>query len=160
MVEWLALNASVSRAGEQMGCLFRLSRVASSEAEFPPEPRPREGLSQGGLERGGDCLLSELRPLPSSEAEMECAAGGLGGEASSEVEIAPRVARGPRLGRTAEAGRGPSAYWASLEPGEDLGVVEELEELRVQSDDGVVIVVALTTIRWYGDFFLSRITIE
>ena len=56
------------------------------------------------------------------------------------MEIAPRVARGPRLGRTAEAGRGPSAYWASLEPGEDLGVVEELEELRVQSDDGVVIV--------------------
>ena len=39
-------------------------------------------------------------------------------------------------------------------PREDLGVVEELEELhgiRVQSDDGVVII---------GGFFLSKITIE
>ena len=59
------------------------------------------------------------------------------------MEIAPRVARGPRLGRTAEAGRGPSAYWASLEPGEDLGAAEELEVLHgvwVQSDDGVVVI--------------------
>jgi hypothetical protein len=87
----LAFNASVSRASEQMGCLFCLSRVASSEAEFPPKPRPYEGLGRGGLERGGYCLLSEGRPLPSSEAEMECAAGGLGGEISSEVEIALRV---------------------------------------------------------------------
>ena len=69
-VEWLALNASVSWVGEQMGCLFRLSRVASNEAEFPPEPRPRGGLGRGGFERGGDCLLSEGRSLPSSEAEM------------------------------------------------------------------------------------------
>ena len=74
-----------------MSCLFRLSRVASTEAEFPPESRPRKGLSRGGLERGGDCLLSEGRPLLSSEAEMWCAAGGLGGEASSEAEIIPRI---------------------------------------------------------------------
>ena len=70
MVEWLALNASVSRAGEQMGRLFRLLRVASSEAEFPPESKPRRGLSRGGLERGGDCLRFEGRSLPLSEAEM------------------------------------------------------------------------------------------
>ena len=40
------------------------------------------------------------------------------------------------------------------EPGEDLGAVGELEMLhsiRVQSDDGVVII---------GGFFLSRITVE
>ena len=46
-VEWLAFNASVSRVGEQMSCLFRLSRVASSEAEFPHEPRPAEGSAEG-----------------------------------------------------------------------------------------------------------------
>ena len=47
------------------------------------------------------------------------------------------------MGRTAELGHGLNAYWASLEPGEDLGVAEELEALhgvRVQSDDGVIIV--------------------
>ena len=47
------------------------------------------------------------------------------------------------MGHTAVLGRRPSVYWASLEPGEDLGAVEELEELhgvRVQSDDGVVII--------------------
>ena len=47
------------------------------------------------------------------------------------------------MGRTAMLGRGLSVYWASLEPGEDLGAVEELEELhgvRVQSNDGVVII--------------------
>jgi hypothetical protein len=41
-----------------------------------------------------------------------------------------------------------------LGPGEDLGAVEVLEELhgiRVQSDDGVVII---------GGLFLSRIAIE
>ena len=39
-------------------------------------------------------------------------------------------------------------------PGEDLGAVGELEELhgvRMQSDDGVVII---------GGFFLSRIAVE
>ena len=60
----------------------------------------------------------------------------------------------PRIDRTAELGRGPSVDWASLGPGEDLGAVEELEEfhsIRVQSDDGVVII---------GGFFLSRIAVE
>ena len=48
-----------------------------------------------------------------------------------------------------ELGHRPSVYWASREPGEDLGVVGELEILygvRVQSDDRVVII---------GGFFLS-----
>ena len=56
---------------------------------------------------------------------------------------------GPRMGHTAELGRGASVCWASREPGEDLGTVGELEILygvRVQSDDGVVII---------GGFFLS-----
>ena len=47
------------------------------------------------------------------------------------------------MGHTMELGRGLNAYWASLEPGEDLGVAEELEALhgiRVQSDDGVVVI--------------------
>jgi len=34
------------------------------------------------------------------------------------------------MGRTAELGCGPSTDWASLGPGEDLGVVGELEELH------------------------------
>ena len=61
---------------------------------------------------------------------------------------------GPRMGRTAVLGRGLSVDWASLGPGEDLGAVEELEEfhgIRMQSDNGVVII---------GGFFLSRIAIE
>ena len=61
------------------------------------------------------------------------------------------------MGRTAELGHGLGAYWTSLEPGEDLGAMEELEELhgvRMQSDDGVVI------IGGFGDFFLSRIAVE
>ena len=85
---------------------------------------------------------------------MWCAIGGLDGEASSEAEFVPRVRGGPRTGRTVEPGRGPSAHWASLGSGEDLGAVEELVELygiRVQSDDGVVII---------GGFFLSRIAVE
>jgi len=44
-----------------------------------------------------------------------------------------------------------------LEPREDLGAVEEREELhcvRMQSDDGVVI------IGGFGDFFLSRIAVK
>ena len=93
-MEWLALNASVSRVGEQMGCLFRLSRVASSEAKFPLEPRPAEGSTEGGLERGRVGLFPRVGPLPSSEAETERTAGGIGGEASSEAEIVPRVREG------------------------------------------------------------------
>ena len=54
---------------------------------------------------------------------MRCAVEGLGGEASSEAEIAPRVRGGPRMGRTAELGRGPSDDRAAWEPVEDLGVV-------------------------------------
>ena len=84
---------------------------------------------------------------------MECAARGLGGEASSEAEIILRV----RVSRTLVSGHGPSAYRVSLEPEEDLGVLEELEELHgvwVQSDDGVVI------IGGFGNFFLSMIAVE
>ena len=61
------------------------------------------------------------------------------------------------MDRTAMLGRGPSVYWASLGPEEDLGAVGELEELqdvRVQSDDRVVI------IGGFGNFFLSRIAVE
>ena len=61
------------------------------------------------------------------------------------------------MGHTVELGRGLSAYWTSLEPREDLGAVEEREELhcvRMQSDDGVVI------IGGFGDFFLSRIAVK
>ena len=58
------------------------------------------------------------------------------------------------MGCTTELGRRLSEDWASLGPGEDLSVVEELEELhgiRVQSDHRVVII---------GGFFLSKITVE
>ena len=85
---------------------------------------------------------------------MQCAAGGLGGEASSEAEVVLRVRGEPRMGRTEELGRVLSDRWASLGPEDDLGAVGELKELhgiRVQSDDGVVII---------GGFFLSRIANE
>ena len=58
------------------------------------------------------------------------------------------------MGRTVEPGRRLSEDWASLGPREDLGAEEELDELhgiRVQSDDGVVII---------GGFFLFRIAVE
>jgi hypothetical protein len=58
------------------------------------------------------------------------------------------------MGRTVELGREPSVDWASLGPREDPGAVGEMQMLhgiRVQSDDGVVII---------GGFFLSRIAIE
>ena len=74
--------------------------------------------------------LPRVGPLPSSEAEVWCAVDGLGGEVSSEAEIALRVRGGPRLGRTAELGRGLSEDWASLGPGEDLGATKELKELH------------------------------
>ena len=47
------------------------------------------------------------------------------------------------MGRTTELGHGPSVDWASWEPGEDLGVVRELQMIhgiRVQNDDRVVII--------------------
>ena len=47
----------------------------------------------------------------------------LGGEASSEAEVAPWVRGRPRMGRTTEVGRKLSEDWASLGSGEDLGVV-------------------------------------
>ena len=65
-------------------------------------------------------------PLPSSEAELGCAVEGLGGEASSEAEIAMWIRGGPWMGRTAELGRSLSTNWASLGSGENLGVVGEL----------------------------------
>ena len=65
-------------------------RVASSEAELACFPR--------------------VGPLPSSEAESQCAVEGLGGEVSSEAEMAPRV-RGGSDGLHCEGGP-----WASLEP--------------------------------------------
>ena len=70
-------------------------------------------------------LACSLRvgPLPSSEAEMQRTAGGLGVEASSEAEIVLQVRGEPRMGRTAELGRRLSEDWASLGSGEDLGVV-------------------------------------
>jgi len=92
--------------------------------------------------------------LPSSEAERRCTAGGLSGEASSKAEFVPQVPGGARMGRTAELGRGLSERWASWESGEDLDVVGELQMLRgirVQSDDGVVII---------SGFFLPWIAVE
>ena len=122
--------------------------VASSEAEFPPSRGPAEGSVEGVSSEAELAYFPRVGPLPSSEAEMRCTAGGLGREASSEAEIVPRVRGEPRMGRR------PSAYWASWELGEDPSAVGELEELygvRVQSDDGVVI---------FGGFFLSRIAVE
>ena len=58
------------------------------------------------------------------------------------------------MGRTVELGRGLSERRASWEFGEGLDVVGEqqmLHGIRVQSDDGVVII---------GGFFLSRIAVE
>ena len=101
--------------------------------------------------------LPRVGPLPSSEAEVWCAVDGLGGEVSSEAEIVLWVRGGPRMGRTAELGHGPCTDQASLGPGEDLGAMGELEELqdiRVQYDDGVVIICG------FGDFFLSKIVVE
>jgi len=88
-------------------------------------------------------LFPRVGPLPSSEAETWCIAGGLCGEVSSEVEVVLRVRGGPRMGRTSELGRGLSERQASWESGEGLDVVGELQMLhgiRVQSDDGVVII--------------------
>ena len=62
--------------------------VASSEAESACSPR--------------------VGPLPLSEAEVRCVVEGLGGEDSSEVEVTLRVRGGPRMGHTAELGRGLS----------------------------------------------------
>ena len=128
--------------------------VALSEAEFPPEPRPRRGLGREDHEGGGVGLLSE-GGSPSLERGGDGARcrrpwrGGLerGGDYSAG-------SREPRMGRTAMLGRGPSVYWALQEPGEDLSVVGELQMLhgiQVQSDDVVVII---------GGFFLSRIAVE
>ena len=61
--------------------------------------------------------------MASSEAEVRCVVEGLGGEASSEAEVAPRVRGRPRMGHTTKVGRRLSEDWASLGSGEDLGVV-------------------------------------
>ena len=65
----------------------------------------RQGVASSEAEMG---YLLEGGSLPSSKAEMRGAVEGLGGEPSSEVEIAPRVrvgstdglhcVRGPRIG--------------------------------------------------------------
>jgi len=128
--------------------------VASSEAEFPPSRGPAEGTVEGVSGEAELDYSLRVGLLLSSEAEMWCTVEGLGGEASSEAEIAQRVRGGLQMGRTAELGRGPCVDWASLGPGEDLGAADGLEELhgiRMQSDDGVAII---------GGFFLSRITVE
>jgi len=102
--------------------------------------------AEGGLERGGVSHRAEAprrarlegRPPTLKRGGDERVAGGLGGVASSEAEMVPRVRVRPRMGRTAELGRGPCTDRASLGLGEDLGAVGELEELqdiRVQSDD-------------------------
>ena len=52
------------------------------------------------------------------------------------------------MGRASVLGHGPKDVWASLESEEGLGVAEELEKLhgvRVQSDDGVVIICGFGT---------------
>jgi len=45
----------------------------------------------------------------SSEAEIACASRGLGGEPSSEAELAPRLMR-PQRGRTMVLGREMNVY--------------------------------------------------
>ena len=79
---------------------------------FPPSRGPAEGPAEGVSNEAELACFPRVGFLPSSEAEMWCAVEGLGGEASSEAEIALRVRGGPRMGRTAELGRGPSVYWA------------------------------------------------
>ena len=71
---------------------------------FPSDRGPAEGSAEGGIR-----LFSEGSLLPSDEAEMRRAAGGLGGEASGEAEIALRLAR-PRTSHALVLGRGPSMY--------------------------------------------------
>ena len=107
--QWLAFNASVRRAGERK---CRLS--------FP---------SRGGLERGGDVLLSRgqaryprarrrrsasprVGSLPTSETETRGAVEGFCGEPSTEAEITPRV----RGGCGWAVMRTWAACWASLSP--------------------------------------------
>ena len=54
------------------------------------------------------------------------------------------------MGRTAVLGCGLSVYWATLELGEDLDIAEELEALhgiRVQCDDGFIIVGGLVDLQ-------------
>ena len=83
--------------------------------------------AEGSLERDGVSLL-----VRHPRVRRRCGAvEGLGGEASSEAEIAQRVRGGPRMGRTAELGRGLSEDWVSSGSGEDLGAVGELEPLHV-----------------------------
>ena len=83
-----------------MGRRPSLPRAVSSEAEFSPMPRPREGSAEG----------------VSSEAEITCASRGLGREPSNEAEFAPQLAR-PRRGCTVELDRGPNEHlgFSSLE---------------------------------------------
>ena len=61
---------------------------------FPPSRGPAEGSAEGVSSEVELACLSRVGFLPSSEAEMERAARGLGGEASSEAENVPRVQGG------------------------------------------------------------------
>jgi len=140
----LALNASVSWVDEQKGCSFCLSRVASSEVEFTPEPRPYGGLGRGGLKGGGVGLPFEgwFPTLGRGGDVVRCWRPRRGSlERGGDCSVG---SKGPQMGHTTELGCGPSVDWASSEPGKDLGAVhEELKESHgvwVQSDDGVVII--------------------
>ena len=73
---WVASSIcrGVASSEAELACLPRVGPLPLSEAEFACLPR--------------------VGPLPSSEAEMWCDVEGLGGEVSSEVEIAQRVRGG------------------------------------------------------------------
>ena len=71
--------------------------VASSKAECPLSRGPAEGSVEGVSNEEELAYFPRVGPLALSEAEMWCAAGGLGGETLSEAEIVPRVRGG--LGR-------------------------------------------------------------
>ena len=87
--------------------------VASSEAKFLPSRGPAEGSVEGISNEAESAYFPRVGPLPSSEAELRCAAGGLSREVLSEPEIALRVWGG--LGWAVP--RSWVVNWASLGPG-------------------------------------------
>ena len=109
-MEWLALNASVRRAGEQMGYQFRLPRGGLERSGVC---LPLEGRS-ATFERGGDVVRFRGPWRGGLERSGDCSAGS----------------RGARMGCTVELGCEPSVYWASREPREDSGAVRELQMLH------------------------------
>jgi len=58
---------------------------------FPPSRGPAEGSAEGVSNEAELACFPRVGFLPSSEGEMCCVAGSLGGEASSEAEIILRV---------------------------------------------------------------------